>query len=110
MIRIRLTTSVAAAIACLALAFGGTAVAQQTPADDTYGGLAAEQQASSTTGNPGDGDDSSTPGSPVNTSADDSNGSLPFTGFQLGIALVAGAALLGTGFVVRRSVRPASRA
>jgi hypothetical protein len=32
-------------------------------------------------------------------------GSLPFTGLQLGIAVVAGSALLGTGLVVRRVAR-----
>ena len=40
-----------------------------------------------------------------NTTASTSSGSLPFTGLDVGLLVVGGAALLGTGMFVRRASR-----
>jgi len=94
MLSTRFTAVFAAVLASVTLAFSGLAVAQ-TPSDDAYSGLAAEQQAAAG----GDG------GGPVGTTATAEEGSLPFTGFEVGIALLAGTALIGTGLLVRRASR-----
>jgi hypothetical protein len=94
MLSTRFTAVFAAVLASVMLAFSGLAVAQ-TPSDNAYSGLAAEQQAAA------GGDDNGT----VNTTAAAEEGSLPFTGFEVGIALLAGTALLGTGLLVRRAAR-----
>lgn len=39
----------------------------------------------------------------VASTGSSSSSTLPFTGFELGLMLVAGVALLGTGFVLRRA-------
>jgi hypothetical protein len=85
---------VAAALACIVLACASVAAAQ-TPSEDTYGGLANQQQ----------GAVSPDTNSAAGTTQTASSGTLPFTGFELGIALVAGVALVGTGLVLRRASR-----
>lgn len=95
MLSTRFTAAFAVVLASVMLAFSGLAVAQ-TPSDDAYSGLAAEQQAAA-----GGGDDDDTAG----TVAAAEEGSLPFTGFEVGIALLAGTALIGTGLLVRRASR-----
>jgi hypothetical protein len=80
---------IAALAAIAVLALSGVAVAAD-PAATAYGGLANQQQGA------------------VQGAADTqatSGGSLPFTGFEVGVALVAGLALLGTGMAVRRGAR-----
>jgi hypothetical protein len=84
----------AVALATVMLVFSGLAVAQ-TPSDDAYSGLAAEQQAAAVA----DDDDDEAVGTV------DEGGSLPFTGFEVGIALMAGVALIGTGVLIRRASR-----
>jgi hypothetical protein len=83
-------TLVLVASCVLALMVAGPAMGQ-TPTGDTYGGLAGIAQG------PGD-----TGGS---AAAADTGGELPFTGLELGVFAVIGAALLGTGLVLRRTVR-----
>jgi hypothetical protein len=95
MLSTRFATVIAVALATVMLVFSGLAVAQ-TPSDDAYSGLAAEQQAAAVAD---DNDDDS-----VGAVADD-GGSLPFTGFEIGIALLAGTALIGTGVLIRRASR-----
>lgn len=63
-------------MALLVLALPGTALAQ-TPVDDTY---------------------SNTPGDP--------GGSVPFTGVEVGLVVLVGAALLLMGFAMWRASRP----
>jgi hypothetical protein len=75
-----------------ALALSATAYAQ-TPTGDTYGGLAGIAQG------PTGGDEAAA------TAAADTSGQLPFTGLELGVFAVMGAALLGTGLVLRRTLR-----
>jgi hypothetical protein len=76
----------------LAFMMVGTAYAQ-TPTGDTYGGLAGVAQG------PSGGDTGGTP------TAADTSGELPFTGLELGVFAVVGAGLLGTGLVLRRTMR-----
>jgi hypothetical protein len=60
--------------------------AAQTPTDDMYGPL--DIRASGSTGSVQGGD------------------KLPFSGLDVGIVALAGAAVLGTGLVIRRASRP----
>jgi hypothetical protein len=81
------------------LALGGTAFAQDSPTTDTYGGVLGNEVENngSSTGSP-------SPASPPgNVTADE--GSLPFTGFQVGIVALAGIGLVGLGFAMRRGTR-----
>lgn len=98
--RLRLT-SLFATLA-LTLAFAAPAIAQtESPNADAYQGVAGQE---------GDGDGGDVAGvqaSPAEESgaAGDSGSTLPFTGAELGIFALVGAALLGTGLVVRRVSR-----
>jgi hypothetical protein len=83
----------AVAVACAtAFAFAAPAVAQ-TPSQDAYSSL-VEQQQSSSPSEPSDG-----------SSATSSSDALPFTGLDVGLALVVGLGLVGVGFVLRRGTR-----
>lgn len=77
----------------LAFMIAGTAYAQ-TPTGDTYGGLAGIAQG------PTGGETAAQP-----AAAADTSGQLPFTGLELGVFAVIGAGLLGTGLVLRRTMR-----
>jgi hypothetical protein len=77
----------------LALMVAGTAYAE-TPTGDTYGGLAGIAQGPT-------GDDAGA----QPAAAADTSGQLPFTGLELGVFAVIGAGLLGTGLVLRRTMR-----
>ena len=80
-----ITRFLVCAVAILALA-AGPAFAQT---EDAYNGLAGAQQG-------GGGD----------AAAADTGGSLPFTGLELALVAIAGAGLLGVGYVVRRASNP----
>jgi hypothetical protein len=80
------------------LALAAPAVAQQSPTQDAYGGVIAEVVTPSkpTTPKP--------PQQQVQTQQQaPSTGSLPFTGLQVTLVLLAGAALLGGGLALRRA-------
>ena len=79
----------------LALMAAGTAFAQ-TPTGDTYGGLAGISQGSAGGGGGGAGN---------NATAANTSGQLPFTGLELGVFALVGAGLIGTGLVLRRTLR-----
>jgi hypothetical protein len=111
----KLITAIAAALTCGALALAGPAVG--APNDDAYGGVGSQEQAAA--GGGGGSDDGGNGGepvgngagsNPVTASGSDDSGNLPFTGFQLGIALTFGVALVGTGLVLRRSARGGAEA
>ena len=88
----------------LALVMAATASAQSTPAQDVYNPNGDVLNVVSGGGN----GPSSGAGAPAQTEAGTtaaSTGSLPFTGFEAGLVAVAGLALLGTGFVIRRVAR-----
>jgi hypothetical protein len=75
----------------LALGVAGPTFAQ-TPTGDAYGGLAGVEQGPGDSGNP--------------TAAESGNGgTLPFTGVELGVFALVGAGLLGTGLLMRRTLR-----
>jgi hypothetical protein len=82
-----------AVLAVLLLAFGGTsAYAQTAPKagyDETLGVIGEIQ--------------SEDP--PRNPTVERQDGDLPFTGLDLGIVALMGAALVGTGLVLRRTTR-----
>jgi hypothetical protein len=92
----------------LVLAMGGTALAQQNPTQDGYGGVLGEEVSNSDDGGGG-----SPPPPPGNDDDDEavivtqaSEGeSLPFTGLELGLIALAGFGLVTLGFVMRRSTR-----
>jgi hypothetical protein len=80
------------------LALAAPAVAQQSPTQDAYGGVIAEVVTPSkpTTPKP--------PQQQVQAQQQaPSTGSLPFTGLQVTLVLLAGAALLGGGLALRRA-------
>lgn len=93
------------------MAFSATAFAQDNPAANVYGGDAGEVKAeteSSPDVVPSGNVVSETPTTPVaatKTVPTAATGSLPFTGFEAGLVALLGAALLGTGFMLRRSTR-----
>lgn len=86
-------TGLVALIVCILALAAGPAMAQSTPTEDAYGGQVGAQQ----TGGGG-------------PTVSGGTGSLPFTGFQLGMAALAGVGLIGTGFALRRTVRAPSGA
>jgi hypothetical protein len=61
------------------------------PTQDIYGGALGREISAS-----------NDPGSSASTS---SNGAVPFTGLDVGIVILAGAFLVGTGFAIRRASR-----
>jgi hypothetical protein len=88
------------------LAMGSTALAQQNPTQDGYGGVLGEEVSNSDEGGGG---------SPPPPGSDDDEGvivtqasegdSLPFTGLELGLVALAGFGLVTLGFVMRRTTR-----
>jgi hypothetical protein len=73
---------------CIFALAAGPAMAQTTPTEDAYGGQAGAQQGGG--------------GTPTVSGG---SGSLPFTGFQIGMAALAGAGLAGAGFALRRGLQ-----
>ena len=84
-------------LAVLAVAFvlmlGGTALAQESPTQDAYGGVLGNEV-----------ENSADTQAVVNEKGAD-NGSLPFTGFEVGIVALAGIGLVALGFAMRRGTR-----
>ncbi|HEX7290074.1 MAG TPA: hypothetical protein VF250_03005 [Conexibacter sp.] len=87
---------VAIALAAAAPAYAGNAVS------DTYAGRGGGIVGTVDSGN---GPTASTPQQVQNTSG---NGSLPFTGLDIGLLALGGVALVGVGIVLRRVARPLS--
>ena len=93
-------------LAVLAVAFvfalGGTALAQGSPTTDTYGGVLGNE-----VDNSGSSEGSAGNGNVVSNEAGASAGagSLPFTGFELGMVVLAGIGLVALGFAMRRTTR-----
>jgi hypothetical protein len=99
--------SIIAVALTAALALSAPAFAQQSPTQDAYGGVIAEvvtpskpkpqpapaQEVQAETAAP------AAAAQPVQAE----EGALPFTGLQATLVLLAGAALLGTGLVLRRA-------
>ena len=92
------------------MAFVGTALAQDNPTEDAYGGVLGEEVSNQddSGGSPpaGESDESTPPTTPVATQ--NSTDSLPFTGLELGLVALAGFGLVALGFAMRRSTRHAN--
>jgi hypothetical protein len=90
------------------LALAGPALAQDNPTENGYGGVLGEEVSNSDSGGGGGGADSNCcpPEETVAVSQGaNGGGSLPFTGFELGLVALAGFGLVTLGFVMRRSTR-----
>jgi 3-oxoacyl-ACP reductase-like protein len=87
------------------LALAAPAVAQQSPTQDAYGGVIAEVVTPSkpTTPKPPAQQQQVQAQQTAPAAAQPSSGALPFTGLQVTLVLLAGAALLGGGLVLRRA-------
>jgi hypothetical protein len=95
-IRVRLIITVVV----LGLACPGVASATN-PTQDTYGGIIGQQQSA---GGKVDSDPSTqSTGGVSKATSRVSSGSLPFTGFELGLIGVAGMGLIGMGIAIRRA-------
>jgi hypothetical protein len=83
------------------LALGGTALAQESPTDDTYGGVLGNEveNSGSSTGSVGTVQNESGGPPPA------AEGSLPFTGFEVGMIALVGIGLVSLGFAMRRGTR-----
>jgi hypothetical protein len=91
------------AVALLSLAFTGSAFAQSAT-ENAYSGIAGVQQFGGGGGGGGAG------GEEAVVSGTSSSGSLPFTGLDVGLIVLAGVALVGTGLVIRRVSQPSLKA
>jgi hypothetical protein len=80
----KVTSSIVLALVLLALTAGIASAGNAT--QDAYGGLLGQQSSSGPT-------------------AKQSGASLPFTGFDVALVALLGIGLVGTGLVVRRTVR-----
>jgi hypothetical protein len=93
-------TSLLAVLAvAFVMAFGGVALAQNTPTSDAYPVHVLGNEVE----NSGDSTQKAT--SPEQVEVGSTTGSLPFTGFEVGLVALAGVGLLGLGFAMRRSAR-----
>jgi hypothetical protein len=117
-------TRISALVAILVLVFAVPAIAQTSPTKDAYGGQQGEVLGNFNGGGQDDvvpppaeaapndrGSAPTTPSVPrVENGVDTptpsvTSGSLPFTGFEAGLVALAGLALVGTGFAMRRASR-----
>lgn len=92
-----------AAVVTAALALMSVSAFAQTPTGDAYGGLAGISQGPA--GGNGSGGESAGVSAGSTATTADTGGQLPFTGLELGVFAVVGAGLLGTGLVLRRTLR-----
>jgi hypothetical protein len=93
---IRMRMSVLAVLAvAFVLVLGGTALAQDNPTTDAYGGVLGNEVENS-----GD-----TTANVQEVGGDTGSGNLPFTGFQVGIVVLVGIGLVSLGFAMRRGTR-----
>jgi hypothetical protein len=80
------------------LSLAGTALAQDNPTQDAYGGVLGEEVSNQA--------DTSSPAEESTTVAtQESTGSLPFTGLELGLVALAGLGLVALGVAMRRTTR-----
>jgi hypothetical protein len=108
--KMKLRMVIAAAVACCALAVPSLAVAEVSPTQDAYSGVAGEQQSSSG-GGPTSGAgqvqvvDAAVPAAGEASVEASSGGTLPFTGLELGVIVLVAAGLIGGGAVLYRVSR-----
>jgi len=90
------------------LALAGTALAQDNPTEDAYPGVLGEEVDNTDGGVLGEevsNSDDASANSPVTVSQGSDDGSLPFTGLELGLVALAGFGLVTLGYVMRRTTR-----
>jgi hypothetical protein len=87
----------------LMLALAGPAMAQDNPTEDAYGGVLGEEVANNDDSGGGGGTPTETVA--VQQGVADNGGSLPFTGLELGLVVLAGIGLVSLGLVMRRQTR-----
>jgi hypothetical protein len=88
----KMRTSLLAVLAvCFVFALGGSALAQDSPTRDAYGGVLGNEVENDVGGNQAE--------LGANT------GSLPFTGFEAGLLAFVGIGLVALGFAIRRTTR-----
>lgn len=98
----KLKTATIIAVICAVLAVPGTAFAASAT-QDAYSGVAGVQENGST---PPSAQVEAVETGPVSTEAvETSGGTLPFTGLEVGLIALFGAALLGGGVVLHRANR-----
>jgi hypothetical protein len=89
------------------LAFVGTALGQDNPTEDAYGGVLGEEVSNQDdSGSPAAAEESDNAAAPV-AAQQDSTDSLPFTGLELGLVALAGFGLVALGVAMRRGTRRA---
>lgn len=93
--------SIVALVLAGSLALSAPALAQSSPTQDTYGGVIAEVVTPSKP-KPAQ---KVVPTQSATAQPAPAQSALPFTGFEATLVLLAGAALLGTGLVLRRVTR-----
>jgi hypothetical protein len=85
------------------LSLAGTALAQDNPTEDAYGGVLGEEVSNQ--------DDTGSPAQEESTPAESqatpvaTTDSLPFTGLELGLVALAGIGLVALGIAMRRGTR-----
>jgi len=97
------------AICVLVLAFGASTAGAQTGSEQGYdesGLLGSVDQGGGSEGGASEGAGSAPQ---VASASESSGGSLPFTGLDVGIVLLLGAAAVGTGLALRHVVRTQSQ-
>ena len=88
------------------LAFVGTALAQDNPTEDAYGGVLGEEVSNQDdSGSPAAVQEESAPPATPVAAQQNSTDSLPFTGFELGLVALAGFGLVALGVAMRRGTR-----
>lgn len=102
---IKKTLTFLAAMAAIALIATPTVASAVSPTADAYSGIAGQQQTGGGGGTPSSPEPSGDVASNVVSSPSSDAGSLPFTGFELTVALIVGAGLLGAGLLLRRTLR-----
>jgi hypothetical protein len=86
------------------LSLVGTAFAQDNPTEDAYGGVLGEEVSNQDdSGAPAE--ESSPPPETPAVATQDTTGSLPFTGLELGLVALAGIGLVALGVAMRRTTR-----
>jgi hypothetical protein len=103
--RVFIKLSLLAVVAMLVMA---TSAMAQSPADSVYhpkGEVLSVVQGGGDSGPSGTAGAGTAPTTVESGAAPAASGSLPFTGFQAGLVALAGLALVGTGFAMRRVAR-----
>ena len=86
-------------------AFVGTALGQDNPTEDAYGGVLGEEVSNQDdSGSPAAAEESDDAAAPV-AAQQNSTDSLPFTGLELGLVALAGFGLVALGVAMRRGTR-----